>query len=180
METVIDYLIPLIILAGILFMRLRRGQAERRRDEEKATTKKRSGLLSRLGEKTMEFYKSVAETDGTGRSREGDSWVSSRRSDEDYDEDYEEDYDDDDEEEEQDVSDETETAQTADTESGTRLKEEGPVDPGRQTPPGVEPAPVSPAPVDLPPISAKVSRSELRKAVVWSEILSPPVALRDK
>lgn len=170
METLIEYLIPLIVLAIILFSRIR-SASKKKPARSDAKREKKPGYFERLNQRLKEAYEKEKRAQQVEDDyQEADPWA--RDEDE---EDYPET-----------GGDSAYHESEADPEPGKGIRMKS--DRAEETEDAIRqdrsaqpytPGTV-PEPSDSGYVPARMSRAELRKAVVWSEILSPPKALREE
>jgi len=160
LENLIEYLVPLLVILSFLSFRSKRKQAKAKKEASGEPTKKGPGLLGKLN-KLMEDYQ---EDDQKGtpqrKSEDADPWehdpweVPPERLE---------------------TGPEVVQVEAPTPPPKVALKVEEPlVKP--QVPVKVKQIPTKPADVDYQ--LKNVTKEDLRKAIVWSEILGPPIALR--
>lgn len=169
MDNIIEYLIPLIFIMAYLFPKARK---KKKQQQEQATPvevkKKKPGVFSKLNKMVEEYYESDQDVSARRDKKEEEyDWYQDRP-------DYESDEDEDESE--------SEPANPA-----IEVTKSGEETTDQDTKPvtASHPATTSyrPAPSDVNNsfhVSANVTKQDLRKAIVWSEILAPPKALRDE
>lgn len=180
MENIIEYLVPFVIILGYMLSKLKKKKEPAR---PKAPTKSKKSdftIVGKLNKMLEEYYESDADP-ATRKSRtEGSqSWVDESDGAHSYSTEEEDYYDDEDDEEPEGEE------EKAVVEGQTDDKDI----PKRETEPaGEPPAPAahqidstaSPMLKKSSYTPANIGKRDLRKAVVWSEILGKPVALRDE
>ncbi len=179
MENIFEYLIPLIFILGFFNYRKKKKQRAAEKDADKAV-KKSDGLFGKLN-KMMEEYQ---ESDLKGAPVEKDksrTWAGDPMEQGPV---YREPepWEDEDEPLEKPGSEQVRSI-PVEAVSDSRIIEQPEVKPQRpevhrEKSAGIKPVPLKPQ-ISAPGFN-KMRKADLRQAIVWSEILAPPKALRDK
>ncbi len=160
MENLIDYLVPLLVILSFLSFKSKRKKAKAKEEASGEPKKKNPGLFGKLNKLMEEYYEGDQKAAPQSQSDETDPWEHDPW-----------------EQRPEPVEAKQKVVPVEATKAlpKIRLKAEEP----RNEPP----APVKVRTV--PPKSAEagyqlsnVRKQDLRKAIVWSEILGPPVALK--
>ncbi|NQU65655.1 MAG: hypothetical protein HQ517_15415 [SAR324 cluster bacterium] len=165
MENLIDYLIPLIVILGFLSFKAKRKQAKAQTKTADEPKKEGTGLFGKLNGMLEEYL--ASDLKGAPRKRDS-SWV-----DDAYEMDTEYSYTEPDSDEDEVPVPEMMIRKVPETVT-RKVPEPKPV---------LRPKPETKkrqakAPSEY--LFKNVSKQDLRKAIIWSEILGPPIALREK
>jgi hypothetical protein len=173
LENILEYLVPLVFILAFVLPKFKK-KPQRQAEEPAEAKKPQKGLFSRLNKMLEEQYEKNKEAVKKEEDNEEDSQSWWDRS---YEEDEKE------QEEEQKRVPTTVVVEASDPPSVEKPE------PEKKNEPVVEemiPMPVIKGykipqkPATSQYALSKVSKMDLRKAIVWSEILAPPKALRDE
>jgi hypothetical protein len=160
LENLIDYLVPALVILSFLSFKSKRKKAKAKEEASGEPQKKSAGLVGKLNKLMEEYYEDDQQGTPQTKSAEADPWehdpweVPPERLE---------------------TGPEVVQVQVPAPPPKVVLKAEEPqVKP--QVP--VEVKPIQPKPADVDYQLKNVKKEDLRKAIVWSEILGPPVALK--
>ena len=162
MENLIDYLIPLIVILSFLSFKSKRKKAKAKEEASSEPKKKSPGLFGKLNKLMEEYYEADQKEVPPRQSEDDDPWEHDpweRRP------------------EPAETKPEVVQVEAPVPLPKIPLKVEEPRD-ETPTPVTVKVRQVSPKPADMGYQLRNVRKQDLRKAIVWSEILGPPVALK--
>ncbi|MCG8335041.1 MAG: hypothetical protein MJE63_11020 [Proteobacteria bacterium] len=170
MDNIIEYLIPLIFILAYVFPKARKKKKQQQEQVSSVEVKeKKPGLFSKLNKMVEEYYESDQDVSKKREQKEEEyEWYQDRY-------DYESDEDEDESEPEEPAKPVTEVAKAEEETANQKTK------PAPASRPKVDNYQPTSSHANTPLyVSANVTKQDLRKAIVWSEILAPPKALRDE
>ncbi len=170
MENIIEYLIPLIFILAYVVPKAMKKNKQQEEPDPAEVKETNPGLFDKLNKMVEEYHE--REQDAAKRREEKEEeydWYQDR-------DEYESDEDEDVSESEPEPA--KPAAEVVNAEEVTTYPRavSTPV-----SPPGI--TTLQPKPADAESslyVSANVTKQELRKAIIWSEVLAPPKALRDE